>query len=229
MKSPKTCWLENKGFTLLELMLSITILAVMLTIVFGAFRIGARAWEKGEAAVEEHQHLRIVLGRITRQLAAATLPAVADPQEARAYFKGDARELAFVSQVPLIPRNERGLVYVRYGVRPGQDRTDELVFEEQSILIADQDNDRTPANETVLLLLTSLETVSFEYWGQGQRTETLSWRTSWDSLQDQGLPRAIKMVLKKSQAEDPITIITRIHQQQDQNQEAGGLEQLDLT
>lgn len=228
MKSPKTCWLENKGFTLLELMLSITILAVMLTIVFGAFRIGARAWEKGEAAVEEHQHLRIVLGRITRQLAAATLPAAADPQEAPAYFKGDARELAFVSQVPLIPRNERGLVYVRYDVRPGQDRTNQLVFDEHTILIADQGEDRTPVKEKAILLLTGLEAISFEYLGQGQRTESLAWRSSWDSLQDQGLPRAIKMVLTKNPAEAPMTIITRIHQQS-QDQGTGGLDQLDLT
>jgi len=36
------------GFTLLELLISMTILAMIVVIIFGAFRVGIRAWEKGE-------------------------------------------------------------------------------------------------------------------------------------------------------------------------------------
>ena len=38
----------KKGFTLLELMLSLAIMGLVLLIIFGALRVGTRAWEKGE-------------------------------------------------------------------------------------------------------------------------------------------------------------------------------------
>ena len=59
----------NKGFTLLELLISLTILGVIVVIIFGAFRIGIRAWEKGEKDVESRQRQRIVLDLSKQQLA----------------------------------------------------------------------------------------------------------------------------------------------------------------
>ncbi|HEX7533874.1 MAG TPA: prepilin-type N-terminal cleavage/methylation domain-containing protein [Syntrophales bacterium] len=39
---------HNRGFTLLELLIALTITAMIVAIIFGALRIGIRAWEKGE-------------------------------------------------------------------------------------------------------------------------------------------------------------------------------------
>ena len=60
---------SSKGFTLLELLISLTIIGLILVIIFGALRIGVRAWEKGERDVESHQRRRVVLGLVKRQFA----------------------------------------------------------------------------------------------------------------------------------------------------------------
>lgn len=38
------------GFTLLELVVSLTILGVIITLIYGGMRIGVRAWERERAA-----------------------------------------------------------------------------------------------------------------------------------------------------------------------------------
>ena len=62
---------SSSGFTLLELILSLTILSVVLLLIFGALRVGTRAWEKGEKDVEIQQRRRAVLDLIQKQIASA--------------------------------------------------------------------------------------------------------------------------------------------------------------
>jgi prepilin-type N-terminal cleavage/methylation domain-containing protein len=37
-----------RGFTLIELVLALSILAIMITVLFGGLRMGLRAWQQGE-------------------------------------------------------------------------------------------------------------------------------------------------------------------------------------
>ena len=48
----------SAGFTLLELIISLTIIAVIAVMVQNGFRLSVSAWEKGESAVEEQQRYR---------------------------------------------------------------------------------------------------------------------------------------------------------------------------
>ncbi len=50
--------LDERGFTLLELVLALSILAAMLVILFGGLRVGLRAWQRGDARAETLQHER---------------------------------------------------------------------------------------------------------------------------------------------------------------------------
>ena len=49
---------DQRGFTLLELVLALSIVAAMLAIVFGGLRVGVRAWQRGEERTESQQHAR---------------------------------------------------------------------------------------------------------------------------------------------------------------------------
>ena len=50
----------DRGFTLIELVLALSILAIMVTILFGGLRVGLRAWERGEAKASSLQRSRSV-------------------------------------------------------------------------------------------------------------------------------------------------------------------------
>ena len=127
--------LENKdGFTLLELIVSLTILGVIVTIVLGAMRIGVRAWEKGEGDIENQQRCRIVLDRIGQQMASMVVPVDVPQAEAAKYLlKGDAASVEFVSSISLMPENRSGLVYVKYEVRTDGEGERSLSCYEQSL------------------------------------------------------------------------------------------------
>ncbi|MGA1795780.1 MAG: type II secretion system protein J [bacterium] len=50
---------HQSGFTLLELMISVTILTLILGVIFGAMRLGSRSWEKGEERIDRLQRMRV--------------------------------------------------------------------------------------------------------------------------------------------------------------------------
>jgi general secretion pathway protein J len=129
------------GFTLLELMISLTIIGLVLVLVFGSLRIGARAWEKGERAVEIHQRQRVVLDNIKRQIASVCLREIRGdeeegPTKKEVFFRGDSEGMEFISRVPMSPMIRTGMVYVKYVVREddGGD-TRRLLFYEKDVVL----------------------------------------------------------------------------------------------
>ena len=51
---------KQEGFTLLELLISITILAMILGIIMGAMRLASRAFEAGDKQIDKIQHVRVM-------------------------------------------------------------------------------------------------------------------------------------------------------------------------
>src|SRR5436190_1620177 len=56
------------GFTLLEIVIALTALALVTVICYGAFHLGIRAMERGEVAVVAAQRLRVATDVIIRQV-----------------------------------------------------------------------------------------------------------------------------------------------------------------
>ncbi|MDO8958011.1 MAG: type II secretion system protein, partial [Deltaproteobacteria bacterium] len=53
-----SCEAKAWGFTLVEVMITLTILGFILLMIFGVFRLGLSAWEKGENLKEDYQQVR---------------------------------------------------------------------------------------------------------------------------------------------------------------------------
>lgn len=87
----------QRGLTLIELVLALTILAIAGALVSGALATGLRAWRSGLRSGREEQVARIVLERIATQLrAAVTAPARRGGEETVAFDVGEDR-LRFVT------------------------------------------------------------------------------------------------------------------------------------
>lgn len=88
---------DRRGLTLIELVLTLTILALAGSLVSGAFVTGLRAWQSGLHTGREELIARIVLERIATQLrAAVSSPAVRNGESAVA-FDATAASLRFVT------------------------------------------------------------------------------------------------------------------------------------
>ena len=65
---------SRNGFTLIEIVLAITILALVMMSVFGVMQVGISATDSGQAAMEQYQSARIGLRQITEELRYALSP-----------------------------------------------------------------------------------------------------------------------------------------------------------
>jgi prepilin-type N-terminal cleavage/methylation domain-containing protein len=105
---------RQSGFTLIEVLLALSILSIIMVLVLGAMRIGVRAWEKGEDMLATQQRSRTVLDLLTRQVTSASVLMSIQNRQPLVEFAGGTRVLEFTSSLPLINRMQYGPVHVRY-------------------------------------------------------------------------------------------------------------------
>jgi len=205
----------RNGFTLVELLISLMILSIILVIVLGAFRVGVRAWEKGEQDIDSNQRSRIVLSLIKQQLSSIVLKKTTI--DAQSFFlKGDAKSLEFVSMLSLDPGNEFGRVYVKYVVKEKEDKKESLAFYERNIVFMDKEfNPENLDDNDFHELIPDARDVSFEYLKPPGEENAYEWQETWDPENDSGMPPAVKIILKKEEKTAPITVIVRIIPEED--------------
>jgi general secretion pathway protein J len=91
----------GQGFTLIEVLLAMTLLSVMMTLLFVSLKICAESWEKGEKKIFEVSETAGVVNFFQRHLVMAK-PLWNDfTEEERLFsFQGDSQSLQFVSSFP---------------------------------------------------------------------------------------------------------------------------------
>ena len=198
------------GFTLLELMLSLTILGIVLLIIFGALRIGTRAWEKGEKDIAVHQRQRAVLGLLSQQIASACIYKIKTGEDSF-YFKGSESSMEFVSRSPIVPGALTGVVFAKYNVREGDTKGEKTLglYEKDAGFLKEEDLENS--NEDFLTLISGLESLRFEYLKEGDDGAEPQWQTDWDPSEKTGLPLAVKVILKQDSETAPIHLVIPIH------------------
>ncbi len=90
---------ESKGFTLLEVVLAVTILSLITLGIASGLAAGLKAWESGEQKMSRFQTKRIVAERLIREVSGAiNLRGKLESEEfARTIFNGDSDSLSFVT------------------------------------------------------------------------------------------------------------------------------------
>ena len=201
------------GFTLLELMISLTILGLILVIVFGALRIGVRAWEKGEKDVDIHQRERVVLNLVKAQIASVSAAEITGQEAAQFRFKGDAESMSFVSDLPVVPTNTFGTVYVKYRIERahGKEGYKLIVYEKNLAFIDKEKKMKDPEESEYFDLIPTAGDIRFEYLQYPENDQDPpEWQESWDSEKKQGNPIAVRIVLQHDEMAYPLTVIARI-------------------
>jgi len=219
IKSRQTRWLKiakpkmlnghSRGFTLLELVIALTIVSVIVVIIFGALRIGIRAWEKGERDVDIRQRQRIVLDLIKRQLASTCASEVRMRDQQLVPLKGDSKSIEFVSQIPLTPGNQLGIVFVKYAVkREKEGDRERLTFYERSVAFPDKSTGAGgPEEGDYSELMSGMKSMEFEYLKERPEESESKWQKSWDPEVDKGVPRAVRITVEEDNEKPPIYVI----------------------
>jgi general secretion pathway protein J len=100
--APCALRLVPNGFTLIEVLIAMTLLSIMVVLLFSSLNICADSWEKGESKITEVNEIAVVYNFFQRHLSVA-LPLWNDLTEAeeRVFsFQGKAQSLQFISAFP---------------------------------------------------------------------------------------------------------------------------------
>lgn len=90
-----------RGFTLLELLVAMTLLALLAGLLFGGLSFGVRVWEKGDAELENMAELQIAQGLIRRLISRALVIDLTEVEdEDAAIFEGTMDAMSFVGPAP---------------------------------------------------------------------------------------------------------------------------------
>ena len=180
------------GFTLLEIVIALTALALITVICYGAFHLGIRAMERGEVAVVAAQRLRVATDVIIRQIK-SIVPYKARNRDDEEYvfFMGTASSMAFITGAGL--EGGGGLTRVVYQVMDDPPR---LVMSE-SPFFSSRALGREPVDQPGLhsaVLLEDFKSLKFEYlFYEGVEPE---WRSEWNGHDEEDmLPVAVRVLV----------------------------------
>ena len=176
------------GFTLLELMISLSLLGVMMAMAYSVFTTALMAVPRGADVAARAQRFRAATSILSKQVrSAVNYPAHAENDDVFPYFWGDPASFSFITASPQ-HRGGEGLGWVTYwtdgrSVSMGE----RLIF--SAVAVSGDAPD--PSAQTVLL--DGLSSARFEYLRlDGDEGE---WRDAWDAFEEQGLPAAVRITL----------------------------------
>ena len=181
------CTFYLRGFTLIEVLIAMTLLSIMVVLLFSSLKICADSWEKGENKITDVNEIAVVYNFFQRHLSVA-LPLWNNFSEEKKTFsfQGNAHSLKFISAFPA-----------------SADRSGLQLF---SLDLQEEDNDQIikvtltpffPAaegeewhNEEVTLIK-HVNGFTMAYFGSDDGVSEGSWQEEW--LDKEVLPRLVKI------------------------------------
>lgn len=170
------------GFTLIEVIIALSLVAALLAITFGGLRVGMAAWRRGDARAEQLQR-----GRSLHQLLARAVGS-AHPYQAETAgqpagppaFAGERDRLAFVTTLPPVPLAPTiAFTAVSLSREAAGLTIREAALPSRAVL-----TDLTP-----VLVDASVPELRFRY----LRGEDRTWAERWDPAMEASLPAAVEI------------------------------------
>jgi general secretion pathway protein J len=174
---------RNTGFTLLELIISITLVAIIVLIVAGAASLGYRSFSTGERKLNAIERLRASLIIIDAQIQSGVPLTLEDGGVKQYYFVGEQDSLKF-STNHSIWGGQRGYVIVNYRVETDNQGKRTLFASENKVGME---------NEKETKLLEGFNEITFDYFKQDATEEEGEWVTQW--VDEEMMPTRIRLNL----------------------------------
>lgn len=197
------------GFTLIELIIAITLSSVILAILFSALRLAHRSQEKASERQDISQKMRIIADRLTWLIRGAYPYTVRTGEDSTIFFSGSSQGMGFVTSSTDAyskgPEDAAGLKWVEISTDSQGLKIKENVYflEDNLHAIGGKEYIFDP----------DVKGITFEYLDMDKEENAQYWVDKWLSTEKDRLPLAvrIKVVLEYNGKEIEMpTIIARI-------------------
>ena len=207
---------QSSGFTLLETILAITLLALMMAMIYAALTVGLRAWDAGDKRVTAASNWRMVeyfLRREMGQIFPTRWRGVVTPYVA---FEGEATRLRYVTTLNLDAA-------IQNGAAAGLQWA-ELTLDGERLMLNRQAFDNQAQNFEGLLsagstlatsatsgatnttaiapvkLMDNITSLAIDYFGADNDNTDPTWRTEWRDLAR--LPKLVRLQIETTRGRD---------------------------
>jgi len=191
------------AFTLLELLLAVTIFSIVALTLYGTFYSGVRILRSSEKLMRRHQDLRLVTDQLALDLRNTLLARLADRLDAPAstedgeeeesiyFFKGDVRSFNFITQKSLFSETGKNLqnvcdVTYYFEAKDGGALMRKVRYQSQGFKA------QPGADERLLGDIEDVE-VLYSYQGEGEEDEPV-WFNFWEL--EEMVPLGVKLRLR---------------------------------
>ena len=179
------------GFTLIEVLIAMTLLGIMVVLLFSAMKISAASWQKGEDKISQVNDVGVVYQFFQHHLSTA-LPLWDDfsDKNTRLFsFQGNAQEIQFVSSFPAAAKKS-GLQL--FSVKLMKD--DEGQYIQVSIKPFFPSAEGEEWRKEEVTLLSHVKSLSFNYFSTDDTQSEGFWQDSW---QQEAQPRLVKIKIER--------------------------------
>lgn len=186
---------RQRGFTLVEMLVSISIASILIGLVYGTVRIGQRSASAAEASVESTEVMRIGWEFLQDAVRRARPMSDPDDDENRTSFRGEPDALSFVADMPAYV-GLGGLMTITVSTQRGRDG-DQLVISRQRF---DATGEETPDEDAVqsAVLLDDIEILEIDYFGQRDDDDMAAWHADW--REQASLPNLVRVAITPREA-----------------------------
>jgi general secretion pathway protein J len=179
------------GFSLVELLLALSLMSMLLALAYGGLRASTRATDKGQAILEDSSRIRMAHQFVRKQLnqMAPLVFSESDDQQERTVFEGEARKIRYVAPMPgylgfggpqvqelsVVSADEGYALVLSHALLQG--------FEEENLYLRDP-----------IVLIESIEFAEFSFLGREETGELTAWTTQWE--QKELIPEAVSLEIE---------------------------------
>ena len=174
--------MRTGGFTLLEVLIATTLLSIMMVLLMGSLRLGARTWDRGEEQIDRTSQMLVVGSFFRRHLTTAIPWRSPEAQPPEPVFAGSRNAIEYVGLLPA--QIKTGLYRFRFFVDARRGQT--------ALKLAVRALDVSGEAEKIddLEVLADVEEVRFAFLAPRRPGEAPAWVEEWS---EESMPEAISI------------------------------------
>ena len=166
---------QQLGLTLIELMISLVIISIVITLCANGFNFGSRVWAKVDAQQDHLDEIASAQRFIRKALSEAVFYVLDEDETKNNYFNGGPDKMLFLAPSPQYGLDDYLYIYELYRNKSGDEYSLSLRYLPANTYFTGT----ASTTDRHVKLLRGVKNLKFRYYGLNKRTGELAWYDKW--------------------------------------------------